>query len=98
MMNLLTEQRGVMSRNTFTLALVLSLVACGKHEPKGTSAAETKASTASPPMKVEVSVIESQRMPKYMTLTGSILADRQSEVAANVSGRVAATYAERGQP
>ena len=37
-------------------------------------------------------------MPRYLTLTGSVIAERQSEVAANVGGRVAATYVERGQP
>jgi membrane fusion protein (multidrug efflux system) len=37
-------------------------------------------------------------MPRFVTLTGTILADRQSEVAANVAGRILATYIERGQP
>jgi membrane fusion protein (multidrug efflux system) len=36
-------------------------------------------------------------MPRFITLTGTVLADRQSEVAANVSGRILATYVERGQ-
>ncbi|MBK8011204.1 MAG: efflux RND transporter periplasmic adaptor subunit [Deltaproteobacteria bacterium] len=35
-------------------------------------------------------------MPRYLTLTGSILADRSSEVAANVSGRITETRVERG--
>lgn len=50
------------------------------------------------PVKVETAAVENLRMPKYLTLTGSILAERESEVAANVAGRVKATYVERGQP
>jgi membrane fusion protein, multidrug efflux system len=47
---------------------------------------------------VETAPVENLPMPRYLTLTGSVVADRQSEVAANVAGRVAATYVERGQP
>ncbi|MBX5481071.1 MAG: efflux RND transporter periplasmic adaptor subunit [Myxococcaceae bacterium] len=53
---------------------------------------------ATRPVKVETAEVQIQKMPRYLTLTGSVLADRQSEVAANVSGRVTATYVERGQP
>ncbi len=73
-------------------ALVLVVTAC--HKP-----AETAGEKAAPaaPVKVELSAIETVNMPKYLTLTGSIVADQQSEVAANVSGRIVATYVERGQ-
>lgn len=47
---------------------------------------------------VETKPIEIKKMPRYMTLTGTILADRQSEVAANVSGRIISSAVERGQP
>ncbi len=77
------------------LAAIALLAAC----KKPTAAADPKApSAALPPMKVETAPVETHKMPKYLTLTGSILADRQSEVAANVNGRVTATYVERGQP
>ena len=36
-------------------------------------------------------------MPRLLTLTGTVTADRQSEVAASVSGRVVATPIERGR-
>ena len=48
-------------------------------------------------MKVETAPIEIKKMPRYLTLTGSVVADRQSEVAANVSGRVQSAPVERGQ-
>ena len=37
-------------------------------------------------------------MPRYLTLTGSVVADRQSEVAANVAGRVTATTSSAARP
>jgi len=52
---------------------------------------------AAPAAKVETVPIEVRRMPRYLTLTGTVLADRQSEVAANVSGRIVAALVERGQ-
>ena len=77
------------------LAALLALVACQKPEDK---AAEAKnAEKAAAPTKVETAAVETRKMPRYLTLTGSVLADRQSEVAANVTGRITATYVERGQ-
>jgi membrane fusion protein, multidrug efflux system len=93
-----TTSRGNM-RTTSTLSALLALAllgagACKKPE----AAAERQKPVALPPVKVEMGSVEHLKMPKYLTLTGSVLADRQSEVAANVSGRVASTYVERGQP
>ncbi len=52
---------------------------------------------AAPPVKVETAPVQVQRMPRYLTLTGSVLADRQSDVAANVAGRIISAPIERGQ-
>lgn len=85
-----------MSRLAVSVVSVLLLGACERMRPP---AAAQKAETVSlPPVKVETAPVEVKRMPKYLTLTGSVLADRQSELAANVSGRVTATYVERGMP
>ncbi len=78
------------------LLCALALAAACK-KPEAASSADSKPA-ALPPVKVETANVEHQKMPKYLTLTGSVLADRQSEVAANVAGRVASTYVERGQP
>lgn len=59
--------------------------------------ATAKAATkAAAPIKVETAPVSRRAMPRYLTLTGSILADRSSEVAANVSGRITETRVERG--
>lgn len=86
-----------MRRLALTLVPLLLVAACKK--PQDTTAGATKPeAVALPPVKVETAPIEHQKMPKYLTLTGSVLADKQSEVAANVGGRVTATYVERGMP
>ena len=77
------------------LVAVLTVVGCKK--PEEASAEKPKA-TALPPVKVELAGVTHEQMPRLLTLTGSVVADRQSEVAANVSGRVTATYVERGMP
>ncbi len=71
---------------------VLAFVAC---TPKGGDKKEAKAATA--PVKVNTVKVEVTKVPRYLTLTGSVQADKQSEVAANVSGRITATLVERGR-
>ncbi len=75
-------------------AFALGAAGCAKHQEN----AVKPVSIALPPVKVETAAIERVRMPRFLTLTGSVLADRQSDVAANVSGRITATLVERGQP
>jgi membrane fusion protein (multidrug efflux system) len=50
-----------------------------------------------PPVKVTTAAVQILKMPRYLTLTGSVVADKQSEVAANIAGRVTAAPIERGQ-
>jgi RND family efflux transporter MFP subunit len=79
------------------LVALLTVAACKK--PETTEAGTTKAAMqALPAVKVETAAVQHEPMPRFLTLTGSVLADKQSEIAANVSGRVTATYVERGQP
>lgn len=79
------------------LLAVLALVAC-KKPADGSGGNQKPVTVALPAVKVETAAVLHQKMPRYLTLTGSVLADRQSEVAANVAGRITATYVERGQP
>jgi membrane fusion protein (multidrug efflux system) len=77
------------------LAAALSLAGCGS---RSESAERTRdGNTPPPPVKVTTAPVQIMKMPRYLTLTGSVIADRQSEVAANVSGRVTAAPIERGQ-
>ncbi len=77
------------------LAVLIALfVACKKPSEQ----AEKKVLVPVAAVDVQTSTVEMKSMPKYLTLTGTVSADRQSEIAANVSGRVTATYVERGMP
>jgi membrane fusion protein (multidrug efflux system) len=75
-------------------ASLAALAACGK--PKAEEAAKPK---AAPPVAVSVHTepVRAAKMPRFLTLTGSVVADRSAEVAANVSGRVLEARVERGQ-
>jgi membrane fusion protein (multidrug efflux system) len=79
-----------------SFAVLLSIAACGR-PPAPEAPGAAKSTVVIPPVKVSTVAVEKQPMPRYLTLTGSVFADRQSEVAANVSGRIAATYVERGK-
>lgn len=79
------------------LAAMLAVAGCDASE--SASAAPAPASPKVVEMvKVETAPVTIQKMPRYLTLTGSVLSDKTSEVAANVAGQVVATYVERGQP
>lgn len=85
-----------MTFRVLSLSFAIGLIAgCKKPEA---AAQDSKAAPKLAPVKVETTQVEHQKMPRYLTLTGSVLADKSSEMAANVSGRVTGTYVERGQP
>ena len=79
----------------FAAAAMLAVPAC---KPKEAPEAASVKEVALPPIAVDTAKVEIRAMPRFLTLTGSIGAERQSEVAANVSGRIISTYVERGQP
>lgn len=83
-----------MNRLAIIAALAL-LAGCHKAEPAAEAASAHK--VALPPISVEQGAVEVRRVPRYLTLTGSVAAERQSDVAANVSGRVVSVPVERGQ-
>jgi membrane fusion protein (multidrug efflux system) len=70
----------------------LPLQAC-----KPPAAPEKAAEKATPPVEVQVGKVERRKMPNIVTLLGNVSPDRQSEVAANVTGRVVIAPIERGQ-
>ena len=84
-------------KRAYCLAVLALLGGVGCKGASAGGPTKTTTSTA-PPVKVELGEVVVQKMPRYLTLTGSVLADRQSEVAANVMGRVISTNVERGQP
>lgn len=87
----------MMSARILSLSLgsLVLVSACKQPENKEAEAQKAAAPAA---VKVQTGDVEVKKVPKYLTLTGSILANQESQVAANVAGRVIATYVERGQP
>jgi membrane fusion protein (multidrug efflux system) len=75
-------------------AAVALAAGCGSR-----SESAERATPAAPPPAVKVTTarVEIRKMPKYLTLTGSVIADRQSDVAANVAGRILKAPIEPGQ-
>ncbi|MFI5309133.1 MAG: efflux RND transporter periplasmic adaptor subunit [Polyangiales bacterium] len=69
----------------------------GCSKPAEGAAVAKGAEPAAAPVPVRLGKVEIRAMPKLVTLLGNVVADRQSEVAANVSGRVLLAPIERGQ-
>ena len=61
---------------------------------------ETPAAAATPatpePAVVTTAAVESRPIERHLRVTGSLLADEQAEVSAELAGRVTATPVERG--
>jgi membrane fusion protein (multidrug efflux system) len=72
------------------------LLACKK--PEGGEAQLTSAKTEAPPIRVTTVAVVEKPMPEFLVLTGTLKASQESQVAADASGKVTATYVERGQP
>lgn len=73
-------------------AAILLLSAC-----KGTDAnAAAKLDSEPPPVQVKTAVVEERPMPRFLAATGSLRAERETEVAANAVGKVVETFVERG--
>lgn len=77
------------------LCTVVALAGCGSRS-ESAERAQARVATA-PVVKVTTARVELRKMPKYLTLTGSVIADRQSDVAANVAGRIVKAPIEPGQ-
>jgi membrane fusion protein (multidrug efflux system) len=84
-----------MMRRFIAISLGLaSLVGCRNQPPTAAAAAAKEA----PAKALNVSTVpaESRPMPRYITLTGTLVADRESNVAADVSGKVVELPVDRG--
>jgi membrane fusion protein, multidrug efflux system len=79
-----------------TCALLLCLVVAGCKKPDPSKAELTSAQQTAP-IRVQTAPIVEQPMPDFLTLTGSLRASQESEVAADASGKVTQTFVERGQ-
>lgn len=76
------------------VCLVVGAVGCHR----GDAAAATPPPEAAAPLHVTTVAVVEKPMPELLTLTGTLRSSVESDVAADVSGKVVATYVERGQP
>jgi membrane fusion protein (multidrug efflux system) len=77
--------------------VLLALCACKAEGGAADAAAHGKdKAQEQKPVHVESVVVGEREVPKTMTVTGTIEADRRTELAANASGRVTRTFVERG--
>lgn len=81
----------------FPAALVAGLLAaaCASKAP---AADKPAAREEAAPIKATTVPVSTQPMPRYTTLTGTLVADRESDVAADVSGKVSSVLIDRGTP
>jgi membrane fusion protein, multidrug efflux system len=82
-------------RESWVGFVIFALLACGR----GQGGAQTAVSDAPPPPKVvqvtTTSALQAE-VPRFTTLTGSVVADQKSDVAADVSGKILSVPVERG--
>jgi membrane fusion protein (multidrug efflux system) len=71
-----------------------AVVACHKAEE---ASAATPAREAAAAVKVTAVAVVQKPVPEMLTLTGTLRSSNESDVAADVAGKVVATYVERGQ-
>jgi RND family efflux transporter MFP subunit len=84
---------------SFTLlsgAACLSLAVLSAGCSSGATAAEAPAATDAETQVVRTATVETRPLERYLRVTGSLIADEQAEVSAEVAGRVTATPVERG--
>lgn len=77
------------------LAALLGLAGCRNAEE---AAASQRARQAAAPLHVQTASVAERPMPEYLSLTGSLRASAESDIAADANGKIVATYVERGQP
>jgi membrane fusion protein (multidrug efflux system) len=76
------------------LALALAAAGCGR-APSVESTAKA-ATDSSPPLAVRVVTTQQVKVPRILTLSGSLTGAEEAQVAAGAVGKVVATYVERG--
>ncbi len=81
------------------LVAALAAVGCAKgaNGASDTGGGKNAVHDAEAPIKVELASVVERPMPRFLTLSGTLTANEESEVAAGASGKVLATYVERGQ-
>ena len=84
------------SRNSFVLATLLGVLAAGSAACRGSVEPTASASGSPEALAIDTAVVQSRPIDRYLRVTGSLTADEQAEVSAEVAGRVIDTPVERG--
>jgi membrane fusion protein (multidrug efflux system) len=87
--------RSNFEKTTGTLVALAALSALGVAGCRHASA-ETKAAPQEAAVKVQTIQVNEGDVPRYLMLTGTLVANQDADVAADVVGRIAETYVERG--
>src|SRR5712691_13100042 len=94
-----TTKEIMMARPKFEkIAHVVALAALSGMGAAGCrhASAETKISRQESAVRVQSMTVEEGDVPRFLTMTGTLTANQDADVAADVTGRIAATYVERG--
>src|SRR4051812_41436604 len=84
-----------LSRPSLLALALVTLPALGACEV-ATSNAQTRPAPTEPGVTVTTAAVATRALPRTLTLTGTLTASRESAVAADITGKVAETYVERG--
>ncbi len=76
----------------FTLAMGTGVGTAGCRS----AVAETKGQAEEPITQVETIAATERAVPRFLTLTGTLVANQKADVAADVAGRIQRTFVERG--
>src|SRR5678815_3872934 len=84
-------------KNSATWLTVLAMGSSLAFAGCRSAAAEShKASGPPAPVKVDTVTVSQRTLPKFLTLTGTLLPNQKADVAADVSGKIQTTFVERG--
>src|SRR5690349_6183975 len=86
-------RRGRRSMRSFVILLALVAAGCNRSE----AGPQTQTRVEDPARALSTIEVQERALPKELVLTGSLVANRQSDLAANAAGRVLETTVERGQ-
>ncbi|HET6147958.1 MAG TPA: efflux RND transporter periplasmic adaptor subunit [Polyangia bacterium] len=94
-------RRGLFSGRAATLAVIslaLSLAAgCRRSAAEAPHPSSTTAAAAeAPPVSVKLVSTQQVKVPRVLTLSGTLIGGEESDVAAGAAGKILATYVERG--
>ncbi|MBM7115890.1 efflux RND transporter periplasmic adaptor subunit [Archangium primigenium] len=95
------QGRTMAVRGAVVGGLVLTLgagVGCGGKvdAAEGKGAAARPAAATESPVQVDTVAVVEEKVPRYLTVTGSLSANEDADVAAGVTGKVVSVHAERG--